>query len=331
MEILRVSRKLRNELEPSVIYRGFYRHPELRNLHVDPNGVCMVNSSAVPIPAVLLKSGYYGIRGFADKSYLHTVVAETFLHKSDEAVMVNHRDGVKTNPSVINLEWCTCKENIDHAYDAGLRNENIEVSVRNLETGEVSEFRSIGHASQFIGVNQRKVASHLKRGLHRQYTIKDVFEVKRKGEDWILNKNSIGKNCGPGNKGVVVRKVGKEQLFLFSSVPAAADYLCIKPHLIYSHLNNGINLAHHGYEAWYMVDIEAPITDMIDLRKDRPASHVPKRVAPAVRVIVDGVSTVYNSLEEFASSIGVKKNTVAKAVYLNGRYKQYQIEYIKTK
>lgn len=329
MIIEKLSRKLRDDLEPSYVFKGYYRHPVYRDLFVDALGDCKVKGMVMPLPVFILKSGYLGVRGCKGETHLHRIVATVFLDKCGDEV--NHRDGVKSNPSVVNLEWCYRMENVNHAFDTGLRTDNIIVDVRNLETGDIVQFRSMTKAAEYIGVNRHLVSSSIARGLNRQYTLNDVFEVKVPEDDWILTKNSIGKNSGPGNKGLVIRKVGKEPYFLFSSVPAAAEYVGIKPHLIYSHLNGGsVDLTKFGYEAWYMVDIDVAITDMIDLRKPRPQSQMPKRVPSMVRVTdtTTNIKTIWNSLQEFSNAIGVKRNTVAKAVSQTGKYKQFEVQYL---
>ena len=58
---------------------------------------------------------------------VHRAVALTFIpipekykHIPIEQLQVNHIDGNKTNNDISNLEWCTCKENVQHAIITGL-------------------------------------------------------------------------------------------------------------------------------------------------------------------------------------------------------------------
>lgn len=66
------------------------------------------------------------------KSFLiHRVVAECFFDVVDGKPEINHKDGDKRNNCVDNLEWCTRKENLNHAYVMGL----IEINPANWVYG----------------------------------------------------------------------------------------------------------------------------------------------------------------------------------------------------
>lgn len=77
---------------------------------------------------------------------VHRLVALAFNPlKKHEEMQVNHIDGDKTNNHFTNLEWVTCKDNVKHAAEHGLRgnfvgeknggsklSEKDVISIRNL-------------------------------------------------------------------------------------------------------------------------------------------------------------------------------------------------------
>ncbi len=65
---------------------------------------------------------------------VHRVVAEIFIpHYDEKQDIVNHIDGNKLNNIVENLEWCTQKQNVQHA----IKNNLFKPNKNNLKCVEV--------------------------------------------------------------------------------------------------------------------------------------------------------------------------------------------------
>ena len=112
--------------------------------------------------------------GVLKRKYIHRLVAETFLPNPNGLPQVNHRDEVKDNNNVENLEWCDARYNSNH----GTRNERTaqaqskKVRAVNAKTGDVVEFNSTQEAGH-KGYSSSKVSAAC-RGVYKTVTGKLV-------------------------------------------------------------------------------------------------------------------------------------------------------------
>jgi len=63
---------------------------------------------------------------------MHRLVAEAFIANPDNKPQVNHKNGIKSDCRVSNLEWVTAKENLQHACDNGL-NKHFKLNNRDRD------------------------------------------------------------------------------------------------------------------------------------------------------------------------------------------------------
>jgi len=88
---------------------------------------------------------------------IHRLVAEAFLNGEGQ---INHKDGNKLNNNVVNLEFCTAKENLSHSYRTGLRPKKYLRTIICNETQEL--FTCQSDVARKIKLSSVMVSTHLK-------------------------------------------------------------------------------------------------------------------------------------------------------------------------
>lgn len=139
-------------------YEGYYQASNLGNIRSldrwidNPNKKAKTNGyikKKMILKQNKIKSGYYTTalsREGTTKAYLtHRLIAIAFLSNPLNKPQVNHKNGVKTDNNVSNLEWATRSENAIHSYENKLqisRKGSLHGSAK-LSELDVLEIRSL--------------------------------------------------------------------------------------------------------------------------------------------------------------------------------------------
>lgn len=158
--------------------------PELKGYKISTYGQIMKKDGSGLIAQHLSENGYYRVclhyKGKVLNFSVHRLVALTFIPLPEKFIrkkltaanlVVNHKDGKKTNNRVDNLEWVTVKGNMEHAKEHGLlgyMGENSHLAKMTNSTAEkcckmLAKGKSFNEIAEKLGIS-RKTVIHIKYG-----------------------------------------------------------------------------------------------------------------------------------------------------------------------
>lgn len=164
-------------------YEGLYLIDSLGNIVSCPrqNGSRFVNQYKI-LGTKTNKFGYKEVAlskdGKTKTVLLHRLIAVHFVDNPHNLPCVNHKNGIKTDNRIENLEWCTKSQNTKHAYDNNLggfrdyANEGIRamnqytqyVLVRLISPdGSELQFDSARSAAEYLGTTKDEVTRAIRK------------------------------------------------------------------------------------------------------------------------------------------------------------------------
>jgi len=136
--------------------------------------------------------GYFGIRltvNKKDKNFLiHRLVAQAFLENPENKEQINHKNGIKTDNRVSNLEWCTREENISHSYEELLNKCAFHLNKKEILKGYLEEGKTMRELAINFKCDPCTISKHLKRmGI-------DTKRPRKNKPKTFLNKFDLAKD-----------------------------------------------------------------------------------------------------------------------------------------
>lgn len=116
------------------------------NYEIKTTGEVISKKTRRPLSYHLDRKGYARVRlkrGGKGKTYLvHRLVAKQFLPNPENKPQINHKNGVKHDNRIENLEWVTCQENVKHSIDNNLIPRGQDRPNSKLSDDDVRDIRS---------------------------------------------------------------------------------------------------------------------------------------------------------------------------------------------
>lgn len=221
-------------------HSGFYYIPMCTSRAIDIAGKLLTVSTGniakwfitKPNQNKNIKGGYYTFGLIEDSGKestisRHRVKSLVFKEYPDDvdSLVVNHIDGVPGNDDLANLEWTTRGRNNIHAYENGLKNQNMYVLARDVRTGEVTEYYSISECARQLGYpTDETIRFRLIRcDFGKVFSDGFQFKLKTDTRDWIIPDDPIQAICDAQAKiSVKIRNCFTMDVVTYVSIMKAA-------------------------------------------------------------------------------------------------------------
>lgn len=305
------------------------KHPNL-DVYASSHGYLLYDDGEL-VSEVFQENSYRRAHIDGTLLFTHVVVAEAWHDNPDKKPVVNHIDGNKKNCRPSNLEWATYSDNLNHAYEAGLRTDNNVTYVRDIRTDDVTSYVSQSRAAKALGSSGPALCAYLKS--ERTAPFLRYYEI-RYDTEWRFTLEDTRKYRKSDRKRVVV-VLENGDVVVYPQIPAFIKAMV--PELLYAtayqRLVNGTFKKLTGIDAVLEFDYTGSLENATFIEDKTKATIIrpirqPRRVKITYTRNGETVVKEYSSLREFCKEHSFGLVSVQKAVWAKGFYRNYHIAYI---
>lgn len=256
----------------------------------------------------------YNDNGVQAAITVHRLMGLTFLYeKGCEKLQINHKNMIKNDNRIENLEWVDCITNIRHSKKYGHKRKFIKVQLKSVKTGEVINFNNISEAGKFLGLHRTTILSRLNK-FHEKYVFPEGYMMRygSSSREWEIPEDFHDDIETFHTQPLLCKNVLSNEILEFKNLLDCAKFI-----------NKSLS-----YTSVYSTDVTQPLINrgkdyfivikkypyrefrvVKDIYLDLALNKVGRRVVLVINTIT-GKRKIYSSLQACADDFNLKKNTL---------------------
>lgn len=128
-----------------------------KNYSVNEAGQVRNDKRGRILTPLVLSKGYHGYRLYINKRVArtikaHRIVAIAHIPNPNKLPQVNHKDGIKAHNYISNLEWATNLDNMQHAYNTGIKKNEFKYKDKIPNVFKLSKLYSQRKVGEMLGI-----------------------------------------------------------------------------------------------------------------------------------------------------------------------------------
>ena len=130
--------------------------PKVYAVNKEGKIICITTGEEI-IPSTNLATGYNYVTINGHSHTHHRIVAEAFIPNPYNLPMINHKNEIKSDNRVENLEWCTARYNTNYGDKKKFKSDQKKKKIKCCKDGIEHIFDSITKAAMFTEVDRKSI------------------------------------------------------------------------------------------------------------------------------------------------------------------------------
>lgn len=257
---------------------------------------------------------------------VHRLVGLAFIPLYDQKrlLVINHKDGIKNNFNVENLEWVTYRENNIHAFATDLRNDNVVTIAVNIETKEKKRFYSFQEGARILGIHAWDISKSKVALKEKGMVITSPWIFLDDGETIPTSFNGIRQT---GFVFFQITNTESKEVQYLRGIRNLSKFLGTKHFETIDVMPEETTYSKYHIKKLFKNDLPVSVKEELLANWSERGGKIQKNIR--VTDTSNNSVVTYNSTDEFATLVGAKRKTIQHSVALrDGVWRNFKIEYL---